>query len=137
MLKIAALKTWKTIKLAIPMIIGILMLIHLLNPLFQKYYPMLFTGNYFFDPLIGAIGGSIAFGIPLTAYVAGGELLNSGVSLLAVTAFVLAWTTVGLAMLPLEIKFLGKKIAFYRNGANFVIAILISILTILTLSLIT
>ncbi|MFW6283485.1 MAG: hypothetical protein ACOC1P_05540 [Minisyncoccales bacterium] len=137
MLKTAASTTWKTIKLAIPMITGILMLIHLLNPLFQKYYPLLFTGNYFIDPLIGAIGGSIAFGIPITAYVAGGELLKSGVSLLAVTAFVLAWTTVGLAMLPLEIKFLGKKIAFYRNGVNFVMAILISILTILTLNFLT
>ena len=137
MLKTAFLKTLNTIKIAIPMIIGILMLIHLLNPLFQSYYPMLFTGNYFLDPFIGAIAGSIAFGIPVTAYVAGGELLNSGVSLIAVTAFVLTWTTVGLAMLPLEIKFLGKKIAFYRNGANFVMAILISILTILTLNFLT
>ena len=137
MLKTAAFKTWNTIKIAIPMIIGILMLIHILNPIFQKYYPMLFTRNYFLDPLIGAIGGSIAFGIPITAYVAGGELLNSGVSLLAVTAFVLAWTTVGIAMLPLEIKFLSKKLAFWRNALNFIMAIIISILSILTLNLIT
>lgn len=111
------------------------MLINLLNPIFQKYYPLIFTGNFLLDPLIGAIGGSISFGIPITAYVVGGELLTRGVSLLAVTAFIMAWTTVGIAMIPLEIKFLGKKFAILRNFINFFIAIIISILTILTLKL--
>lgn len=137
MLKVAGEKVCRMLKMAVPMLIGILMLIHLLNPLFQKYYPLLFTGNYFLDSFIGALGGSIAFGAPITAYVTGGELLSKGVSLLAVTAFILTWTTVGLAMLPLEIKFLGKKFALYRNGLNFLIAIIISILTILTLKLFT
>lgn len=136
MLKRAGLKTYATLKIAIPMIIGILMLVNLLNPVFQEYYVKIFTGNYFLDPLIGSVGGSIAFGIPITAYVVGGELLKSGVSLLAVTAFILTWTTVGLAMLPLEIKFLGKKFAIYRNVFNFFTAIVISILTILTINLI-
>ena len=136
MLKTAAKKTLNSLKIAIPIILGILMLISIVNPIFQKYYPQLFTGNYFLDPLLGAVGGSIAFGIPITAYVAGGELLESGLSLLAVTAFILAWTTVGLSMIPLEIKFLGKKFALYRNGLNFIIAIVISVLTILTINLI-
>ena len=56
-----------------------------------------------------------------------------GVSLLAVTAFILTWTTVGVSMLPLEMKFLGKKFALLRNRINFIIAIIISILTILTI----
>lgn len=134
-IKLAVKKTLMTIKSALPIILGVLMLISLLNPIFQKYYPLIFTGNYFIDPVLGAIGGSIAFGIPITAYVAGGELLTSGVSLLAVAAFVLAWTTVGLAMIPFEAKFLGKKLAYYRNGINFLGAIIISTLTILTLKL--
>ena len=113
------------------------MLINIINPIFQKYYPTLFTGNYFIDPLIGATIGSISFGMPITAYIAGGELINSGVSLLAVTAFILTWTTVGVTMLPLEIKFLGKKFAIIRNVANFVIAIIITILTIITLGVLT
>ncbi|MFO7710325.1 MAG: hypothetical protein R6V53_01015 [Candidatus Woesearchaeota archaeon] len=131
----AASKTYRTLKMSIPLILGILLLINLINPLFQQYYPSLFTNNYFLDPIIGAIGGSIAFGIPITAYVAGGELLESGISLLAVTAFILAWTTVGLSMIPLEMRFLGKRFAIYRNGLNFLIAIIISISTIFILNL--
>jgi len=45
----------------------------------------------------------------------------------------MTWTTVGSAMLPLEASFLGKKFAFIRNGINFVFAIIVSILTVLTL----
>lgn len=118
------------------MIVGILMLISLLGPLFEKYYPKIFTGNYFIDPLIGAVAGSVSFGIPIASYVAGGELLKGGVGILAVTAFIFSWTTVGIPMLPLESAHLGKKFAIARNSINFISAILIAILTTLTLKLI-
>lgn len=126
-------KTLKNIKTVLPLIIGILMLISILNPLLQKYYLKIFTGNYFIDPLIGAIAGSVSFGIPVASYVTGGELLKDGVSLLAVTAFILAWSTVGTMFLPLEISNIGKKFAIYRNSLNFISSIIIAILTIITL----
>ena len=135
MFKNALLKALRTFRISIPMIIGILLLISLINPIISNYYQTIFTGNYILDPIIGAITGSIAFGIPITAYIVGEKLLNSGVSLLAVTAFIMAWTTVGLAMLPLEIKFLGRKLAIARNVLNFFLAIIIAILTILTMGL--
>ena len=115
--------------------IGILLLISVLNPLFQKFYPIIFTGNYLIDPLIGAIAGSISFGIPIVSYVTGGELLKQGVSLLAITAFILSWSSVGIMMLPLEISILGKKFAIARNALNFVSSVIIAILTILTLKI--
>lgn len=126
-------KTYNSIKIAVPIIIGVFLLISLISPIMEDYYSIIFTNNYFLDPLIGAILGSISFGIPITSYIAGGELLKQGVSLLAISAFMLAWTTVGVAMLPLEIKYLGKKFAIIRNGINFILSIIISILTIITL----
>lgn len=135
-MKIAFQKTLQTLKISFPIVIGILMLISILNPLFEKYYPQIFTGNYFIDPLIGAIAGSVSFGIPVASYVAGGELIKEGVSLLAVAAFILSWSTVGVIMLPLEISNLGKKFAIWRNSLNFVISIVIAILTIITLKFI-
>lgn len=130
----AGRKTWNNIKTAIPTVVGVLLLVNLLNPLFKGFYSKIFTGNYLIDPVLGALGGSISFGIPLTSYIAGGELLAEGVSLLAVTAFLMAWTTVGLAMLPLEIVYLGKRFALWRNTINFFFSIIIAILTIITLS---
>jgi len=135
-MKIAFQKTFQTIKISFPIIIGILMLISILNPLFERYYSKIFTGNYFIDPLIGAVAGSVSFGIPIVSYVTGGELLKEGVSLLAVTAFILAWSTVGIMFMPLEISNLGKKFAFWRNSLNFASSIVIAILTIITLKII-
>ena len=128
-------KTLNNLKTALPVIIGVLLLVNLINPLFQNFYPKLFSGNYFLDPFLGALGGSVSFGIPLTSYIAGGELRAGGISLLAVTAFILAWTTVGLAMLPMEITYLGKKFAIWRNLINFFLAIIIAVLTIVTLNI--
>lgn len=133
-MKVALQKTVKNIKTALPIVAGVLMLFSLLNPLLEGFYLKIFTGNYLIDPLIGAVAGSFSFGIPIVSYVTGGELLKSGVSLLAVAAFVLTWATVGIAMLPLEISIFGKKFAFVRNSLNFVSSVAIAILTVLTLN---
>ncbi|MFC1615271.1 hypothetical protein ACFL2L_00560 [Patescibacteria group bacterium] len=133
--KQSLIKSIKTFKVAMPIMIGILMLISLITVNFQKYYTVIFTGNKILDPLIGAIAGSISFGIPITSYIVGGELLKQGVSLLAVSAFIMTWTTVGLAMIPLEASFLGKKFAISRNIVNFIFAILIALLTIYTIKI--
>jgi hypothetical protein len=130
----AVQKTVQNIKMSIPIVLGILMLIQLVNPVLQPYYGHIFTGSYIIDPLIGAIFGTISFGIPVASYVTGGELLKSGVSLIAVTAFILSWSTVYFFMLPLEIAYLGKRFAILRNVINFGTSIIIAILTIATLN---
>jgi len=129
-LKQSIIKSGKSWRQMIPIMVGVLLLASLLNEIFQKYYDVIFTGNYFRDTIIGAIAGSFSFGMALTSYIIGGEFLQKGVSLLAVTAFVMTWTTVGIAMLPLEAKMLGKKFAIWRNILNFIFAIVISILTV-------
>ena len=134
-MKNAFLQTLGVFKIALPILTGVLLLINLLDPILQTRYAQWFTGNYLLDPLIGALAGSISFGIPITSYIAGGELLAKGVSLLAVTAFIMAWSTVGIVMLPLEASFLGRRFALARNGLNFVFALLIAVLTDLTLRL--
>jgi hypothetical protein len=135
-MKKAIIKTFNSFfSVSLPVIIGVLMLISLINPVFEKLYPVIFTGNYFTDPLIGTAFGTISFGIPVISYVTGGELLKQGVSLLAVTAFILSWSSVGTAMLPLEIMHLGKKFAIMRNSLNIAFSIIIAILTVLTLQL--
>jgi len=134
--KQSLIKSIKTFKIAMPIMIGILMLISLINVNLQKYYTIIFTGNKILDPLIGAIAGSISFGIPITSYIVGGELLKQGVSLLAVSAFIMTWTTVGVAIIPLEASFLGKKFVISRNIVNFIFAILIALLTIYTIKII-
>ncbi|WP_218185238.1 hypothetical protein [Methanogenium cariaci] len=51
------------------------------------------------------------------------------------TAFIVAWVTVGIIQLPVEMNILGKRFAIARNLCGFILAILIAILTEGTLSL--
>ncbi|MGD8934777.1 MAG: hypothetical protein PVF35_08355, partial [Gammaproteobacteria bacterium] len=59
------------------------------------------------DAVMGASIGSIAAGHPLASYLLGGELLSGGASLIAVTALLVTWVTVGIVQLPAEALMLG------------------------------
>ena len=120
-----------------PILIGVMLFISLILVLVPpSVYGAVFTGDEILDPLIGAVIGSIAAGNPITSYIVGGELIDQGVSLLAVTAFIAAWVTVGVMQLPAEATILGKRFALIRNGISFLSAVLVAILTSVTLELI-
>lgn len=136
-MKNAFVKTFNSFKQTFPIIIGVLLLLSIVIAVIPKtFYSAVFSGNKFLDPLLGAILGSISAGNPITSYVLGGELLNYGVSLLAVTAFLLTWITVGVIQLPAESLMLGKRFAIARNVISFLTAIIIAVLTVVTLSII-
>jgi len=129
------IKMLKSFKQIFPMILGIIALIALFMTVVPKsFYNIIFTGNKIIDPLLGATLGSIAIGQPITSYIIGGEFLNHGVSLIAVIAFILAWVSVGTIQLPAESMVFGKKFAIIRNLMSFVSALIIAVLTTLTLS---
>jgi len=128
-------QTYNNIKQSMPILLGVILLITTAIP--TEYYKKIFSGNFIFDSLIGAAIGSIAAGNPITSYVIGGELLAEGISLIAVTAFILTWVTVGMVQLPAEILMLGKRFAITRNILAFISAIIIAILTVLTLRFLT
>jgi hypothetical protein len=78
----------------------------------------------------------VAAGHPVASYILGGELLAEGVSLLAVTALIVSWVTVGIVQLPAEALLLGRRFAIYRNLMCFLFAIMIPFMTVYTLQLI-
>lgn len=130
------LKTAKSFKNFLPVIFGVLLLVSLLVTLIPKsFYSKLFTGNMATDSLLGAVLGSISTGNPLISYMIGGELLAEGVSLIAITAFILTWISVGVVQLPAEIKALGKRFAITRNLLSFLTAIIVAALTVFTVSI--
>jgi len=119
----------------LPIIAGVVMLVSLFLALVpSSSYAKVFTGSEWADPLAGALIGSISSGNPVVSYIVGGELLNQGVSLIAVTAFILSWVTVGMIQLPAESLMLGKKFALIRNAVSFIASLIVAYLTVLTLS---
>jgi len=128
-LRSSLLKAWKDIFKMLPLLLGTILLIGLTSLIPKSYYSLIFRGNIL-DILIGSIIGSVSAGNPIMSYILGGEFLKQGVSLLAVTSFLVAWVTVGVIQLPAESMILGKKFAITRNILSFISAIIIAIITV-------
>ena len=128
-MKDAILKSARALGKMLPIIAGIVMLVSLANALLPKsFYSSVLTGNNFIDPFIAAIVGSISSGTPVVSYIISGELLKQGISLIAVTAFLLAWVTVGTIQMPAEGLALGKRFTILRNLSSYVLAIIIAVI---------
>jgi uncharacterized membrane protein YraQ (UPF0718 family) len=135
-LKISLNKTVRTVINILPIIVGMLLATSLVITLFpEEISTGLFGHDDVSDALLGATIGSIAAGHPLASYLLGGELLNGGVGLIAVTAFLVTWVTVGIVQLPAEALMLGTRFAVFRNIVCFGISIIITFLTVYTLQL--
>ena len=119
----------------LPTIFAMLFLVSIItNTVPKSFYKKLFNGNSWYDLIIGDILGSLLIGHPITGYIIGNELFNNGVSLMAVTAFLVAWVTVGFVQSPAEAVFLGKRFTFFRNMSAFLMAIIVAILTVVIVS---
>jgi uncharacterized membrane protein YraQ (UPF0718 family) len=135
-LKASLSKTTSMFLGILPVIIGVILLTGLLIELLPADSVAGWFGRSdFLDALTGAVAGSISAGHPVSSYLLGGELLAKGVSLVAVTAFLVSWVTVGSIQLPAEAVMLGWRFALLRNLLCFLSSILVAVLTVATLGL--
>ena len=120
-----------------PIMLGVIFCIGLFHVYISKHLlKNVFTGKIIQDTLIGGFIGSITTGNPINSYIIGLQLLDDGVTLFAVTAFIICWVTVGIVQLPYEISALGKEFALSRNLISFIISFFIAIGTVLILQVI-
>ncbi len=135
--KEAVSKAGKAIYNNIPVFLGIILLIGLVNAMIPRTaYAALFSNNIVSDSIIGSGIGSVLIGNPITSYILGGEFLAQGVSLVAVTAFIVAWVTVGIVQMPAESLLLGRRFAILRNATSFVLSVIVAIITVFVMGLI-
>jgi uncharacterized membrane protein YraQ (UPF0718 family) len=130
-------RAFKSLGTVLPTLLGVVLLLGLFLTLVSKQLiASVFTGELFRDTVIGSAIGSIAAGNPITSYIIGGELMKEGVSLFAITAFIVTWVTVSTVQFPAEAAILGKRFAVIRNSLGFILAIFVSIATVTTLMVI-
>lgn len=132
--KQALMKAARSMWMSFPILLGAVLLVSLSNALIpNRMIVEFFSAIPFIDSLIGAGTGSVLAGNPVTSYILGGELLSQGVSLAAVTAFLVAWVTVGVVQLPAESMLLGKRFAITRNIVSFIFAIIVAYSTVIVM----
>lgn len=116
-----------------PLLLGVILLVAMAQSLITPEKIATWFGNgVLSDTLIGTAVGAVASGNPSIGYLVGGELLVQGVSLFAITAFILAWVTLGLVGLPAEIGVFGLRFTVVRNLLSLVFTFLISIVTVMS-----
>jgi uncharacterized membrane protein YraQ (UPF0718 family) len=118
-----------------PMMLGVILLVGLSKAyVTPERLTSFFGGNTAADTLMATLAGGLSAGQPIISYVLGGEMLENGISLHAVTAFILSWVTLGVVQLPMEAKMLGLRYTAVRNMLSFLFAIVIAFATAETLS---
>ncbi len=119
----------------LPMLIAILLLLGIFDVYITKDILLsFFISNNFVDTITGTLLGGVLTGNPMISYILGGELTDAGVSLYAVTAFILSWVTIGLVQLPAEVEIFGFRFTFYRTLFTFITTVLVSLSTVLTVN---
>jgi uncharacterized membrane protein YraQ (UPF0718 family) len=116
-----------------PMIVAVIGLIGL----FQTYVTetmlsQLFGYNDTLDVLIGTLVGAISSGNGAVSFVIAKGLGDQGVSLYALSAFILSWVTLSFVHLPAESSVFGVKFTTYRNVLTLLSTILVAYLTAVT-----
>ena len=134
-LKQALISTFKSLYTIMPMLFAVIGLVGLFQAAVSpQMLHSLFSGSPLQDTFIGTLIGGVSVGQPFLSYIIGGELLKEGISLYAVTAFILAWVTFGIMQLPLEWAIFGARFTIVRNLLGFIFALLIALATAVTLS---
>ncbi len=115
----------------LPVLAGVLLLAGMIAQLVPRLVQAgVFGRGAWLDAFTAAGVASVATGQPVVSYILAGELQKAGVELLAVTAFLTAWITVGVISLPVEAQMLGWRFALWRNFIAFLFSLVIAWLTV-------
>ena len=116
-----------------PMLIAVMGLVGLMQVYVTPDILSTFFGyGSLVDTLVGTLAGAISMGQAVISYVVAEGLMEQGVSLYALSAFILAWVTLGFVQLPAEASVFGLKFTFYRNVLTLISTIIIAYATVLT-----
>ena len=126
------LRTFQTI---VPMVLAIVGLIGIFETFITpEMIHNIFSGNILTDTLVGILAGAISVGQPFLSYIISGELLQEGISMYAITAFILSFVTLGVIQLPMEFSIFGARFTLIRNILSFLFAFIIAFVTVQTLT---
>jgi uncharacterized membrane protein YraQ (UPF0718 family) len=130
-IKQSGLKTGNSFLGIVPVLLAVLLIAALVVQLIPAVMKSGLFGNAaWLDTLLAAVIGSISTAQPVVSYIFGGELLKAGINLMAVTALIVTWVTVGIVPFPAEAAALGTRFALWRNIWAFIAALLVSALTV-------
>lgn len=130
-MKTKLFKTAKALVKNMPIMLGVILLLGIVKEFITfDRVATLFTSKTLIDTGIGSLVGSIFAGNSMNSYIIARELQVAGISLYAITAFLISWVTVGLLQAPIEAKMFGTSFAIKRNVLSAILAMVVSLITV-------
>ncbi|HHD75871.1 MAG TPA: permease [Campylobacterales bacterium] len=122
----------------LPMLLGVIGLIGMMQTyITPDMLSKLFGYGLLADIGTGTVMGAISSGNPAVSYIIADELLTQGVTLYAVSAFILSWVTLGIVQLPAEASVFGVRFTVYKNVLTLISTLLVAYFTVITLGVFT
>jgi len=127
--KKALITTGKIALNVLPVLFFIFILMGVINIYVTKdvVAKLLGTGSGIWGILIGELVGAIALIEPAAVFPFSGSLIAKGATYGVIYAFASTAVLIGIATLPAEVKFMGKKFTIVRNVLTFVLVFLIGL----------
>ena len=125
--KKALIKGWRSIENILPQFLSIILIVGITLSILRPELITQIIGNNsgFFGVILSAFIGSIAMLPTFVAFSTGSALLENGAGLAQVAALISTLTLIGIITIPLEMKYIGRKAAIYRNLMAFLFSIIV------------
>ncbi|ADY12894.1 permease [Sphaerochaeta globosa] len=124
----ALVKAWKAFENILPQFLVVILLVSLLLSLLDHAMILKIIGSEsgWLGVLLAAIVGAVTLIPGFVAFPTAALLVNGGAGYMQIGAFISTLMMVGIVTLPVEIRYFGKKMAFYRNGLAFIFSFLVA-----------
>lgn len=126
--KMALKKAWKAFENILPQFLVVITLVGLLiaiiNP--DVISRIIGSNSGWVGVVLASIVGSVTLIPGFVAFPTAALLLEGGAGYMQIGAFISTLMMVGVVTLPIEIKYFGKKITYYRNGLAFIFSFVVA-----------
>jgi len=126
--KIALKKAWRSFENILPSVLVVLLLVGFVLTVLdsQTISKLIGEESGIMGMIIALVVGSITLIPGFVAFPLASSLLNAGAGYAQIAMFISTLMMVGLATLPLESKYFGKKLSLKRNMLALIVAIVVS-----------
>jgi uncharacterized membrane protein YraQ (UPF0718 family) len=128
--KKAIILAYRRFLIIIPSFLIMLILVSIILFLFpqEKIITYLSYGSNMVNIILAALVGSITAVPGFIAFPLAGILKDNGISYTIIAAFTTTLMMVGTITFPVEVTYLGKRVALIRNIISFIIALIVALL---------
>lgn len=121
-------KAWKAFENILPEFLVVILLVGLLLALADPgtISAVIGSGSGWWGVLLSAMVGAVTLIPGFVAFPMAALLLQGGAGAMQIGAFVSTLMMVGIVTMPVEIKYFGKKLTFYRNAMAFLFSFVVA-----------